>query len=160
MGVQSVMLIWGGQVVLLVVFVAILLWFGNLPPIWAGGCNGGCGSVQNHFLKEGVRESSGSYGITVKKGDLFIEKKIITVLGAGPRLGNHIGREFGSKGFKAVLMARREDALKGYVTELESIGIDADYQVVDCADNASIKSCNMLVRNMEILICWYIMQQY
>ncbi len=74
-------------------------------------------------------------------------KKIITVLGAGPGLGNHIGREFGSKGFKAVLMARREDALKGYVTELESIGIDADYQVVDCADNASIKSALQYVCN-------------
>lgn len=67
-------------------------------------------------------------------------QKIIAVLGAGPGLGNHIGEEFGSKGFKVILMARREDALKEYVKELGGKGIDTDYHVVDCANNASIKS--------------------
>lgn len=69
-----------------------------------------------------------------------MEKKNIAILGAGPGLGNHIAEEFGKHGFRAILMARREEALKQYITELKDNGIDADYQVVDCADNESIKS--------------------
>ncbi len=69
-----------------------------------------------------------------------MSKKTIAVLGAGPGLGNHIGKEFGNHGFRAVLLARREDALKQYVGELEKSGIESDYHVVDCSDNDSIKS--------------------
>ena len=69
-----------------------------------------------------------------------MSKKTIAVLGAGPGLGNHIGKEFGNHGFRVVLLARREDALKNYIEELNSTGIEADYHVVDCADNESIKS--------------------
>lgn len=69
-----------------------------------------------------------------------MSKKTIAVLGAGPGLGNHIGKEFGNHGFRVVLMARREDALKNYVKELEKVGIEADCHVVDCSDNDSIKT--------------------
>lgn len=67
-------------------------------------------------------------------------QKTIAVLGAGPGLGNHIGKEFGNRGFRAVLLAKREDALKQYVKELNESGIESDYHVVDCFDNDSIKS--------------------
>ena len=69
-----------------------------------------------------------------------MSKKTIAVLGAGPGLGNHIGKEFGKHGFHVVLLARREDALRNYVRELRESGIEADYQIVDCSDNDSIKS--------------------
>ena len=69
-----------------------------------------------------------------------MEKKNIVILGAGPGLGNHIAEEFGNHGFRTILMARREEALKQYITELKDKDIEADYQVVDCAKNESIKS--------------------
>ncbi len=69
-----------------------------------------------------------------------MSKKTIAVLGAGPGLGNHIGKEFGNHGFRVVLLARREDALKQYVRELAESGIESDYHVVDCSDNDSIQS--------------------
>ena len=67
-------------------------------------------------------------------------KKNLVVIGAGPGLGIHIAEEFGSRGFRTILMSRREEALKQYVTELNEKGIEADYQAVDCAKNESIKS--------------------
>ena len=69
-----------------------------------------------------------------------MKKKNIVVLGAGPGLGNHIAKDFGNHGFRTILMARREDALKQYIAELKDKGIEADYQIVDCARNDSIKS--------------------
>lgn len=74
-------------------------------------------------------------------------KKTIVVVGAGPGLGNHIAEEFCSHGFKAVLMARREEKLQEYVSQMKDKGMDADYQVVDCEDNASIRSAFEMIRN-------------
>ena len=65
-------------------------------------------------------------------------KKTIVIVGAGPGLGNHIAEEFGKHDFRVVLMARREEKLKAYVKELEEKGIEAYWQVVNCADNTSI----------------------
>lgn len=67
-------------------------------------------------------------------------KKTIAVLGAGPGLGTNIGKEFGNHGFRVVLLARNEDALRNYVRELSQTGTEADYHVVDCSENDSIKS--------------------
>ena len=69
-----------------------------------------------------------------------MSKKIISIFGAGPGLGNHIGKEFGKHGFHVVLLARREDALKNYVKEFEAAGIETSYHTVDCSKNDSIKS--------------------
>ena len=69
-----------------------------------------------------------------------MSKKTIVVVGAGAGLGNHIAEEFGKKGFRVVLMARREEKLHEYVAEMNAKGIEAEYQVVDCASNDSIKS--------------------
>lgn len=70
----------------------------------------------------------------------FMSKKIIAVLGAGPGLGVHIGKEFGNHDFRVILLARGEDALRNYTRELGQAGIEADYHVADCSDNLSIKS--------------------
>ena len=69
-----------------------------------------------------------------------MNQKVIVVVGAGAGLGNHIAMEFGSNGFKVVLMARRENRLKEYVTQMREKGIEAEYQVVDCSSNDSIKT--------------------
>jgi len=76
----------------------------------------------------------------ITEGGMDMRKKTIVVVGAGSGLGNHIAEEFGRNGFKVILMARRENALKGYAAEMQISGIDADYHVVDCADNASIRA--------------------
>ena len=75
-----------------------------------------------------------------------MNKKTIVVVGAGPGLGNHIAEEFGKHGFRAILMARNEEKLQGYVSEMKENGMEADYVVVDCASNTSIKSAFDAVR--------------
>lgn len=67
-------------------------------------------------------------------------KKTIAIVGAGPGLGNHIARKFGTEGFKVILMARNATKLAHYVTELTSEGIDAEYQTIDVSSDDSIKS--------------------
>ena len=75
-----------------------------------------------------------------------MDKKTIVVVGAGPGLGNHIAEEFGRNGFRAILMARNEEKLQEYVSQMKSSGIEADYQVVDCASNNSIQAAFDVVR--------------
>ena len=69
-----------------------------------------------------------------------MDKKTIVVVGAGAGLGNHIAEVFGKQGFRAVLMARSEEKLQAYVSQLRAEGIEADYQAMDCASNASIQA--------------------
>ena len=76
-----------------------------------------------------------------------MDKKTIVVVGAGPGLGNHIAEEFGRNGFRAILMARSEEKLQEYVSQMKSSGIEADYQVVDCASNTSIQAAFDAVKN-------------
>ena len=76
-----------------------------------------------------------------------MRKKTIVVVGAGSGLGNHLAKKFAQNGFRVVLMARREDRLKEYVAEMEQAGIESDYQVVDCANNNSIRAAFENVKN-------------
>lgn len=69
-----------------------------------------------------------------------MDKKTIVVVGAGAGLGNHIAEEFGRNGFRVILMARREEKLQEYVTQMKEKGIEAEYQTVDCGSNDSIKA--------------------
>ena len=69
-----------------------------------------------------------------------MDKKTIVVVGAGPGLGNHLAEEFGKNGFRAILMARNEEKLQEAVSQMKNGGIEADYQVVDCASNDSIQA--------------------
>lgn len=69
-----------------------------------------------------------------------MSKKTIVVVGAGPGLGNHLAKEFGRNGFRAILIARSEKKLQEYVSEMKNSGIEADYQVADCASNESIRA--------------------
>lgn len=66
--------------------------------------------------------------------------KTVAVLGARRGLGFHIALEFASHGFRPVLIARRESALKEMAEDLAARGREADYEVADCADFASVRS--------------------
>ncbi|MDO4399829.1 MAG: SDR family oxidoreductase [Coriobacteriia bacterium] len=65
-------------------------------------------------------------------------KKTIVVIGAGRGMGNHIAEEFGGKGFRAVLVARNQEALDGYVREFEGKGIEACGIAADASDTDSL----------------------
>lgn len=67
-----------------------------------------------------------------------MDKKTIVVIGAGPGLGNAVAARFGREGYRAALVARRADALEGYVAELEQMGIEAKAYAADVCDIASL----------------------
>lgn len=62
-----------------------------------------------------------------------MDKKTIVVVGAGQGLGNHVARRFGKEGFRVILMARNEQALKGYESGFTAEGIEVYTHAVDAA---------------------------
>lgn len=62
-----------------------------------------------------------------------MEKKTIVVVGAGQGLGNHVAKRFGKEGFRVILMARNEQALKTYEQEFTAEGIETCTHTVDAA---------------------------
>ena len=66
-----------------------------------------------------------------------MEKKTVVVIGAGSGLGNAVAARFGREGYRAALVARRADALDGYVAEMAEVGIEAKGYVADVCDIAS-----------------------
>lgn len=62
-----------------------------------------------------------------------MEKKTIVVMGAGQGLGNHVAKRFGKEGFRVILMARNEQALKAYEQEFTAEGIETCTHTVDAA---------------------------
>lgn len=71
-------------------------------------------------------------------GVSFIKQTAI-IVGAGPGLGNHVAEKFGSMGFRVILLARREEALKQYQRELEQKGIETAWYATDVSDSNSVK---------------------
>lgn len=69
-----------------------------------------------------------------------MDKKTVVIVGAGPGMGIHLAAEFGAKGFRTVLMARRRDHLDSYVAELTNIGIEAHGFEADAAKSESLTS--------------------
>lgn len=62
-----------------------------------------------------------------------MDKKTIVVVGAGQGLGNHVAMRFGKEGFRVILMARNEQALKGYESGFTAEGIEVYTHAVDAA---------------------------
>lgn len=66
------------------------------------------------------------------------DKKLCTLIGAGPGMGLAIARRFGQEGFRVALMARRQGSLDELTAELTSEGIEARGFVLDVTDPASM----------------------
>ena len=64
--------------------------------------------------------------------------KTVVVIGAGKGMGNAIARRFAREGFKAVLVARRREALEAEVAELAKDGLAASYETADASDANSL----------------------
>lgn len=62
---------------------------------------------------------------------MTMDKKTIVVVGAGQGLGNHVAKRFGREGFRVILMARNEQALKGYEQKFAAEGIETHSFVAD-----------------------------
>ena len=62
---------------------------------------------------------------------MTMDKKTIVVVGAGQGLGNHVAKRFGREGFRVILMARNQQALKGYELEFAAEGIEVYTHAVD-----------------------------
>ncbi len=60
-------------------------------------------------------------------------KKTIIVVGAGKGLGNAVAREFASRDFRVVLMARNAAHLQDYKAEFEREGIETYIKTADAA---------------------------
>ncbi len=65
-------------------------------------------------------------------------KKTLVVVGAGKGMGNHIAEVFGKKGFRVVLMARKQASLDAYASEFAARGIEAYGITADAAKPESL----------------------
>jgi NAD(P)-dependent dehydrogenase (short-subunit alcohol dehydrogenase family) len=71
--------------------------------------------------------------------DKLADRKICTLVGAGPGLGLALAKRFGREGFIIVFVSRRREARKGYITLLADEGMQAYAVAADPADGLSLK---------------------
>ncbi len=85
-----------------------------------------------------------------------MSEKICVVIGVGPGIGLAVAKRFGKEGYHLVLMARRAEALEGYIADCESAGFKAVGFTADVSDTASIATAFARVKaelgNPEVLI--------
>lgn len=67
-------------------------------------------------------------------------KRTIVIIGAGSGLGNAVGKQFGKNEYRVVLLARREEALRGYEAEFCSEGMEVHTHVADAAAGDSLRA--------------------
>jgi NAD(P)-dependent dehydrogenase (short-subunit alcohol dehydrogenase family) len=83
-------------------------------------------------------------------------RKICTIVGAGPGLGLALAKRFGRAGFVIVFVSRRAEARKGYVTLLRDEKIRACAIAADPADGPALKHAFDQIRKQlgctEVLI--------
>lgn len=66
--------------------------------------------------------------------------QVCAVVGAGPGLSQAVARRFAREGFRVALLARRPEALEGYVGELRTAGADAHGFAADAGDPAALQA--------------------
>lgn len=64
--------------------------------------------------------------------------KTLAVVGAGPGIGLAVAERFGREGFKVALLARRADALNGFVEQLKAKGVEAAAFPADILDRPGL----------------------
>lgn len=68
-----------------------------------------------------------------------MSKSVAVIIGAGPGVSASIARNFGEKGFKIVLLARRKESLNEQVANLEKLDIEAYGLTADVKNLESLK---------------------
>lgn len=69
-----------------------------------------------------------------------IKDKVVIITGASSGLGEATARRLAKNGAKLMLSARREDRLKGLVSEIQQNGGTAKYQVTDVTDHSQVEA--------------------
>ena len=64
----------------------------------------------------------------------------LVVVGMGPLVGLSLAREFGRRGYKVAMIARRQHALDGFAATLATEGIEAVGFRADASDRAQLQS--------------------
>lgn len=67
-----------------------------------------------------------------------MSKKLIVVVGAGPGVGSHVAKKFGSNNFRVVLVSRNQNSLDQYVNEMNKEGIETYSVTADAASPTSL----------------------
>lgn len=91
-----------------------------------------------------------------------MKEKLGIIIGVGPGLGLSLTRKFCRKGFKMVMIARRQEALDEYVSDLANEKLKAAGYAADVGDFNSLKNtlnkiheeqgdCTLLMYNVSIL---------
>ena len=78
--------------------------------------------------------------------------KTVVVIGAGKGMGNAIARRFACEGFKAVLVARRREALEAAVAELAKDGLAASCETADASDANSLAEAIDRIGTPDVLV--------
>ncbi len=65
--------------------------------------------------------------------------KTLVLVGMGPGNGAALARKFGKEGYKIYMIARNEDKLKKFKSELEAEKIRADYKIADAANEEHLR---------------------
>lgn len=78
--------------------------------------------------------------------------KTVVVIGAGKGMGNAIARRFAREGFKAVLVARRREALEAAVAELAKDGLAASCETADASDANSLAEAIDRIGTPDVLV--------
>ena len=69
-----------------------------------------------------------------------IKNKVVIITGASSGLGEATARRLAKNGAKLMLAARREERLRGLVTEINNDGGTAKYQVTDVTDRSQVEA--------------------
>ncbi len=66
--------------------------------------------------------------------------KLLIIAGAGPGISLATARRFGTEGYAVALIGRRQEALLASQRELQNAGVNALFQVADCAREAELSA--------------------
>jgi len=85
-----------------------------------------------------------------------IKDKVVIITGASSGLGEATARRLAKNGAKLMLAARREDRLKGLVSEIQQNGGTAKYQVTDITDKSQVeelaKATHQAYERIDVLV--------
>ncbi|MEO1467382.1 MAG: SDR family oxidoreductase, partial [Cyanobacteria bacterium J06633_1] len=85
-----------------------------------------------------------------------IKDKVVIITGASSGLGEATARRLAKNGAKLMLSARREDRLKGLVSEIQQNGGTAKYQVTDITDKSQVeelaKATHQAYERIDVLV--------
>lgn len=75
-----------------------------------------------------------------------MQQAICAVVGAGPGIGLAVARRFARQGMRVALLARRPQALDGYVAEMAQAGLEAQGFPANAGDEAAMRQAFEQVR--------------